>query len=95
VDGANCRYRLQTRPCAFTQTISFGASFARVAAPINSYPQRELLDSAGAATMDWRSRHIHGIPVMSGGRQFHGSDATAAAFDTDSVTRQRIAALPN
>ena len=83
VDGANCRYLLRTRPRAFTQTVSLEAILLVSWPPVNCHRQRGLLDSAGAPTVDWLRRHMHADPVMSGGRQSHGSDGTAVALDTD------------
>ncbi len=33
--------------------------------PVNCHRQWGLLDSAGAPTVDWSRRHMHGIPVIS------------------------------
>jgi hypothetical protein len=88
VDGANCRYRLRKRPRAFTQTIPRGGILLVSGPPVNCHRQRGLLDSSGAPTVDWFRRHIHRIPVMSGGRQSQGFDAAAVALATHPVRQE-------
>src|SRR5436309_15629618 len=86
MDGANCRHLLRTRPRGFTQTISLDAILLVSYPPVNCHRRKGLLNSVGAPTVDWPWRHMHGNPVMSGGRQSHVFDATAVALATELVT---------
>jgi hypothetical protein len=83
VDGANCRYRLRIRPRAYTQTTPRAVILLVSGPPVNRQWQSGLLDSAGAPTVDWFRRHMHGMSVMSRRRQSNGFDANG--FDAAAI----------